>query len=445
MQEKFINSLMCPYCGSGFDIEYTQNEEGNEIINGVIRCDCGKHPILEGILILREFHTKNNILQYIVKNDVQKALTLALMKPYVDDILKIIDLVEPKPMIHTVKNLGINLIRYRNINRYNDNITTCNLFDKSPQGTYLKYRFSLESFWTLFPFIKVLKTQNSNVLDLCCGVGHASFVISNYVRPIGLICVDRSFNNLYFAKKRFSPEAKYLCCDCNSQMPFKDNTFSSICMIDAIHYIENKKLLSSEIKRLLNSNGILLLLHMHNSLIENLGAGKPLTPSSWIRLFDDLNLKACREIDIVKDFIYENRLDLKPNSDEKALNNSKAICITGSRQKSLFNTYYGVQTDYLKIKNNLVINPIYKIERDTNSIIVRRDPLTNPVLRELINLDCSWTASFLPISCTIRDSKILDSILHGDFDPRILSHNDLKYIEELMLKFIIINVPSNYA
>jgi hypothetical protein len=49
-----LKLMKCPYCGSNFEIEHIINEKADELIDGCVKCECSRFPILSGILVLKE-------------------------------------------------------------------------------------------------------------------------------------------------------------------------------------------------------------------------------------------------------------------------------------------------------------------------------------------------------------------------------------------------------
>ena len=432
MKQELLELIKCPYCGTDFEVEevYNENEEG--IINGCIKCKCDEYPILDGILILKKNLMKKYIINYLKKREIEKAIALSLGN-YTNDICRVADFIEPKLGGKFFKKSLLGLVdhfskkRYR---RYSDtNLSFCDVLGNNPYMVYFKHRFSTQTFWSLYPFIKLLNGKQKRILDMCCGAGHASFVISKYINPDELICVDGDFKSLYLAKKYFS-NAEFISIDANYQLPFKDNTFSSILMMDAFHYIDARALLAKEFERVLDPEGVLLLLHLHNALVENVATVKPLSPSAWMGLFD-LNVMALPEKNIVEDFILRDRLDLSKNYSEEELNSSDAILIIGGADSDCFDELWEDILE-IKVKENLIINPIYKMKEEGDKILLERE-----FPSEFFRKEYPLTEKYLPERCEI--SKIF-----VDGRSVCVSGEDEIEIEDLMRKFVIINVPEKY-
>ncbi len=223
-------------------------------------------------------------------------------------------------------------------------------------------------------------------------------------------------------------------------LPFKDGIFDSVFTLDAVHYVNSRAQLASEMERILVSQGLLLLLHLHNSLTYNRGAGMPLSPSSWANLFHQIPVKALPERKLIEDFILGNKLDLAGEYTGAELNSSNAICLLGTRDGSLLKVYDEVKGDFLSNKNNLIINPIYRINREEGKLILRRQFPSQSFRKEY-----PLSEKYLPERYIINGE--LPKIIKGrtlSIASNDLSQKDLHHIEDLMMKFIVINVPEKY-
>ena len=428
MKQELLKLMKCPYCGTDFEIDEVYSENEERVINGCIKCECNEYPILEGILILKNTPTKECIIEYLKKGEIEKAVALSF-GDYTNDICRVADFIEPKPFGKLFKK---NLLSFVNsyskkiYKKYSDkSLSFCDVLGNGSWDVYLKHRFSSQTFWSLYPFIKLLRKKRKRILDMCCGAGHASFVISKYVNPDELICVDGGFKSLYLAKKYFS-NAEFINIDANYSLPFKDDIFSSVLMMDAFHYVDARALLAKEFERVLKKEGMLLLLHLHNALVENVAAGKPLSPSAWKGLFD-INVMALPEKSIVEDFVLRSRLDLSKKFSEEELNSSDAIIMIGGVDSDCFE---GLWKDILGIKENLIINPIYKMKEEGDKIVLERE-----FPSEFFRKEYPLTEKYLPERCEI-DKRFVNG--------RSISISDSNEIEDLMRKFVVINVPEKY-
>jgi len=442
MKPEFLKLLRCPYCGSDFEIGDIYEEKEGEINYGCIECACDEFPVIEGILSLEIGDRKRHVLESLKKGKWNQAARY-LMKAYVEDTCRIAAFLERKrfygaPLSKILLFAVDNLIKHTHKKYWDTEPSFCDLLDKN--DFYSKHRFSAESFWSIYPFIPLLKQNKKRILDIGCGRGHSSFVISTYISPDELVCADRNFRNLYLAKKYMVKDANFVCLDANYPLPFKNKVFSSTIMLDSFHYVDARALLAAEIERTLLPEGLLLLLHVHNSLVHNTGAGKPLPPWAWINLFKHFDVRALPERKLIEDFILRSKLDLTKEYPTNELNASNALCIVGTRDKSLFRTFDKVWDDFIKNKDNLMINPLYEIKREGSQVALQRK---SP--NDLFNKEYPLTMRYLPQRCVL-DGELFKSMESRALSiiPEELSVETLNYIENLMKKFVIINLPKGY-
>jgi SAM-dependent methyltransferase/uncharacterized protein YbaR (Trm112 family) len=434
MKQELLELMKCPYCGADFEIEDIYSESEGELTNGCIKCECDIYPILEGILIIKNTPTKKHIINYLKKKEIKKAIALPF-GPGVNDICRAVDIIEPNPCGKIFRKSSLGFVNHFSKKRYrrysNINLSFCDVLGNGPSDVYFKHRFSSQTFWSIYPFISLLRKKRKRILDVCCGAGHVSFVISKYVNPDELICVDGDFKSLYLAKKYFS-NAEFINIDANYQLPFKDDIFSSVLMMDAFHYVDARALLAKEFERVLSKEGMLLLLHLHNALVGNVAAGKPLSPSTWKGLFD-INVMALPEKSIVEDFILRDRLDLSKKYSKEELNLSDAILIMAGVDLDCFDEIWKEILKTKKSKENLIINPIYKqMKEEGDKILLERD-----FPSEFFRKEYPLTEKLLPVKCEISKKFVNGRSV-------CVSDSDEMEIENLMRKFVVINVPENY-
>lgn len=439
MKVKFLELMKCPYCGTEFNIGDVLERKGGEIINGCVRCECSEFPILEGILNLKIGPLNSYIVKLLKKDEVKKALGLSLWR-YSEGICEIVGLLGSKKLME-VLSIPMEISAKYGHRKYLKGSSFYKLLGKNPSESeiYLKHRFSAESLWSVYPFVQILKSR-TRILDIGCGSGHTSFIISTYAKPKELVCADRTFRSLYHAKKYFVKDAEFICIDANYPLPFKNNTFDAIFMLDAFHYIYARTLLAREMERLLFPKGLLLLPHLHNSLsLDPAADGKPLSPLNWISLFQQLPVKGLSERNLIEDFLLKNKLDLVKEYSEAELNACNAISLIGTEDRSLFRIYE-IENEFLMHKDNLIINPIYSINCGRGKAILQRHFPSESFRREY-----PLTEKYLPEEYVIDES--LSKIIKGknsNLTQATISEKDLQHIEYLMRKFVVINVPKNY-
>jgi len=102
---------------------------------------------------------------------------------------------------------------------------------------------------------KVLELYNCNhnkVLDLGCGSGILSSKVKDKYPFSDITCSD--FNAL-----DYEYTADFIPCNLNYELPFEDNSFDVVLLIEVIEHVRNPALLLDEIYRILKNGGVLIL------------------------------------------------------------------------------------------------------------------------------------------------------------------------------------------
>ena len=441
MKLDFLNLMKCPYCGSNCEIGDIYEETEEELLYGILKCRCNEYPIVEGILNLKITSLKEKIISLLREGNKKDALAISLLES-AEDGYRIANLLESSGYGRILgKVVSFILKRWINSN-YKRYVTKDLSFCDLRNDSWIKHRFSIQTLWSNYPFIPILKERGGNILDLGCWTGHLSYVIYNCVNPERMACIDRTFSSLYLNRKYFVNEADFVCFDLNYPLPFKDKIFTSVILSDTFPYIYARALLSDELDRVTLPEGFCLVAHLRNSLVHDyssIGRTIPsLPPSVWSQFFKQhFEIKVVPEKTLIEDFIERDMLDLSIEYSTDELNSSDPICIIASKDKSIFTTYKGVMEYLIQNKDHLIINPIYNIEHTKSKIILERKSLGDQFTK-LYPL----TEKYLP------HRFILDRDILKPKTVRVITENlseeKSKYIEDLMKKFIIISVPSKY-
>lgn len=117
--------------------------------------------------------------------------------------------------------------------------------------------------------IKELNIQpRTMVLDLCCGTGDFTQIITKFFPRAKVIGLDFSKEMLKLAKEK-NPNNVFMQADCTN-LPFKEREFNYITISFGLRNIENRQKAISEIYRVLDKGGKVLHLDFgkHNSLSQ---------------------------------------------------------------------------------------------------------------------------------------------------------------------------------
>jgi SAM-dependent methyltransferase len=454
MKSDFLNFLECQSCKSGFEVKDVYSKKGNDLVNAVIACQCSSYPVLGGIPIIKkpapdeQLSSSEYIIQRLRSGKIEETMALPFEGERSDKALLwlFLFLKELGPFKRSL-NPMLSIIRSLKRNHYkkyvDDKISFFQLLDTLSWGTwgdYLKHRFSCNSFWPLYPFMPLVKEKNEMVLDLLCGAGHGSFVISQSARPKRHVSADFNYTLLYVAKRYFAPHAEFICLDGNDPLPFKDGIFSSLLMMDSTHYVSNRVYLGKECQRTVKSDGAIIWLHLHNGLSENPSEGYALPPSKWADLLKPIPTTIFSENRLIDDYLTEQRLDLNRNHTGSEIDSSGSLCIIGSHDKGIIRTYENIEYPTLSTNYTTIINPIYEMDSGNGNI-----KLTRSDVNEVYKKEYSMTFEYLPPSYTI--SGKLSVFFQGNQlkIPENLEEPPSKELKDMLRKFIILNVPEEYV
>jgi len=453
MKLDFLNSLQCPDCKQTFKLGEVYTKDGNDLVNALIECDCFTYPILDGILIYKKPAKEDYLSRTPYLNErlrigkSEDSIALSIEGQKLDKMLMWAYLIlnESGAFKRSIQPI-LSLIRHIKRKRYrkyaDEKLSFFDLVDLMGWGTwgdYLKHRFSCQTFWSLYPLIPIIKEKNDMVLDMLCGTGHASYAIERYSKPKKLVCSDYEYTLLFIAKKYFVKDAEFICADGNSPLPFKSGIFSSILILDSYFCLSNRGILARESERCLRQGGIVLPLHLHNSMVENISQGFALKPSGWSGLFQKMKTKIIPEDNLIEEYLLKRELDLSKEYTQEEINGSPAISIVGTNDEKVFDFYSNIDVPSRKDVRNLVINPIYEINRRGNQI-----HLDLQVPTEMYEKEYPLTMKYLNKNFVIS-SEISRYIRGNRADiPVNISAKDRTQIDDLIKKFVLIDIPENY-
>ena len=111
-----------------------------------------------------------------------------------------------------------------------------------------------------YPFVlnAISQIRFHKVLDLGCGTGVILEEIGRKYRTAELFGLDLSENMIAQARQRLKSTAELSIGDAEN-LPYADNSFDLVCCVESFHHYPDPAKALSEIKRVLNKDGIFLL------------------------------------------------------------------------------------------------------------------------------------------------------------------------------------------
>lgn len=119
---------------------------------------------------------------------------------------------------------------------------------KSPyeRMLYAKHLFSYEYITTILP-------SDYNILEIGCGEGYGSYLISKYFRNI--IALDNNKETIDCAIKKYqAPNLKFIYYE-GEILPFDDSSFDAVIAFQVIEHIKNDKAFVQQVVRILKDGG----------------------------------------------------------------------------------------------------------------------------------------------------------------------------------------------
>jgi SAM-dependent methyltransferase len=375
MREKIIGSLRCPLCGKNLGVSYVPElksaREGDDILFGIAGCGCRKYPVVYGILVFKELKCSKEAIEKIINSktdlSLEKTVVLFMEEQFIGLVLHLEMIFKRffgRPFRMTLWKLAT-------------------FIKNSPFATYAKYRFScpsLISAMPLFPVIKKALSNGGEILDLGCGMGHLTYLISRHFGAKNIYCADISFRGLYFAR-RFLPgkDSNFILLDANMAFPFADKTFQAVISMDALPFIENKAACVNEIDRVLKQDGLVAFVHLHNKLVPFIANGLPLTPQGYKDLFPkNYKIRSYSEAELMNMIFHGEDLDLGKDTNIEAVNRSDAISMVAVHGQDYLTKYPGyfdfsgisLRTDGSAYEGEkIILNPIYRKRKGKYALV----------------------------------------------------------------------------
>jgi uncharacterized protein YbaR (Trm112 family)/SAM-dependent methyltransferase len=349
---RLLDILRCPFCGTalrlvqGLGLEST----GDDVERGILACHCSAFPIVAGIPVLIADQTARAALALIQEGDGDQALQVMLG---LDDATR--------GAFEGFLEQGADATFVQGVA----------LFASDAEGAYLIHRVSDPTFIVGEALIRGLgggrPGLGSTVLDVCGGAGHLTRVLCQVSTGARIVLTDSVFWKQWLAKRFIAPECEPVCCDANQSLPFARDAFSFVMCSDAFHYIWRKRSLATEMARVIESQGIIVLPHLHNALCENVAPGMPLPPQWYRDLFAELEPRLFKESDALDRVLDGAGVDLSANCADDELREEPALCLVATRRRRVYRQYHRVAR---RATGALRVNPLYRVSRAADRVVL---------------------------------------------------------------------------
>ena len=404
MNPTWLQLLQCPFCGGDFAFR-PENDWAGEWM-GVLTCACSDYPVIAGIPVMMQQYPASTALEMLVAGDAAQAFFTMLG---VDD----------EAQQEAFKQLLRDTLTYR---------AAVEFLCHDAEGTYFFYRFSDPTFLASQAIVRAVSsvTNNGRALDVCGGAGHLTRVLSNSANYDEVWLADECFWKLWLARRILAPTCVPICCDANNPLPFRENTFSLTVCSDAFHYVWSKRLLATEMLRVTDDAGVVLLPHLHNALQENFSAGMPLTPAHYRSLFAVHETRLFRERSIFSQFIQHEPIDLARQETDEDLVAEPALSLLATKRADVFRQFILPAP----LSGPLSVNPLYALTEDEQDVkLTLRFP--SPAYAE----EYAALREYLPAQLTIQ-AEALRQLARGELHP---VHHELRQ------RFVLLDLPQGYC
>jgi len=418
MHDTLLDLLRCPFCGTRLSLVESDVliRRGAVVESGVLGCECCAFPVVAGIPVL-------------VADDATRGAMHALeTKQHDAALFTLLGLDGDRAERFQTLLAGRTHATYREF---------LDILGPDAEGTYFLYRFSDPTFLTAEALVRAVGRHDGAltgpVLDLCGGSGHLTRVLAGLDRQDSsaadhTIVADLQFWKLWLASRFTAPGCAAVCCDAGAPLPFARDRFSMVVLADAFPYIWHKRLCADEMMRVAGPDGIVVMPHLHSTLGDNVSAGNTLTPGGYRDLFTPHQPRLFSDARLFEEVVEHAVVDLAHDLTPTELGAESALTLVACRHTDCFRRY--AVPDTMAVTGELVVNPLYSVERrNDRSILVLRFPTPE------YEKEFGAARRYLP------DTVTVDADLRGRIEPAMLG---TRY-EDLRRRRVLIDVPARYC
>jgi SAM-dependent methyltransferase/uncharacterized protein YbaR (Trm112 family) len=229
-------------------------------------------------------------------------------------------------------------------------------FSRVEMFNYFAFRFGQPRHLAALSLSSIFRRTSGPLLDLACGMGHLTFHLTETFPGRVVFALDRDFFRLYVGLHYVAPHASFICASADQALPFAPGTFSGVICSDAFHYFLHRALSIREMRRVLDSEGALVLARFGNADVEP-REGYELTIDGYERLVEGTNHIFLGEDDLVTRYLDRRGPDLTSESPRDSLKRQKWISLVAEKD---LHAHPPVEFDeWPHARGGLQLNPIY--------------------------------------------------------------------------------------
>ncbi len=452
LRNKLLDKIRCPDCRSNFNLENPQFCSSSKLY-GLLVCSCATYPIVAGIPIIKnqsgtEFQKIQKIITYIQNRDYQKALNLALIQlpNYPDLNRKVLNLLSDRLGLKRIKKKihNFNLLKWKKkahsfFNNIDENTKATDLFNfyflksgtkRTNPNDYFTYRFGQPRHLSALSLSRSILESSKPVLDLGCGFGHITRGLTKRHNVIGL---DNNFYLLFVAKYWIAPDAEYVCCEADADLPFVNDAFCSTICVNSFHFFDKKDHCIKEIKRLIDDKGSIILAALHHSKTKTKTSNSALSVREYTRFFEDMSHTIISDDKLLERYKDKRGPALGRPYDINDIEKETLISIIATHDEDIM-VDHGVFDTWPHSVGRLEVNPLYVDEgMDSTGYKQYRRQFPSKFYEEENHL-CK---SYLPRQAVINPD-ILNKASYESESQEIAD------IEHLIASCVLLDMPERY-
>ena len=454
MHLTLLRCLRCPFCAGTLNARETGQIE-REVEYDVLTCHCGEYPVVAGIPIVKKGvigtsgETADGVNCMIKAGQYGEAL-LSMITPHPPANPKLAPAwIQSLPSLKGIWRIK-RLAHEREARRWREQVRAflvepwtqvkaCDLLDlyyhrsgykANDAYDYFALRFGQPRHLVALSFTTLIHKPGKPILDLACGYGHVTRSLVRRANGQPVVGVDQHFIGLHFAKSFIAPEADYVCCVADGPLPFPNGFFSVAFCSDAFHYFVNKTTSFSELKRLTQNDGLMILVWIHNALVRCLYDGLPLPPEGYEALVGDMPHRLVADSDVLARYLQRQGPALACSADTGRLTHEPLLSIVASHRQEVFKDYDSFE-EWPHAEGRLGLNPLYVKERQDSleHVQLRRTFPSAFYIEE--HAQCK---EYLPEAVKVH-SQVLADLAREIRTPEI---------DRLIEQFVVLDIPERY-
>jgi uncharacterized protein YbaR (Trm112 family) len=344
VRPELLEVLRCPFCGGRLEVVNSlfHRHDGDEIVDAILGCHCCVYPVIAGIPVMHLGPVAVAAREQIEAARPDQAFRRMLA---IDD---------ETAATRFADVAASDAATYRDI---------VDALGPGFEGGYFLYRFSDPTYLVADAVVQAVATSvlkaDGRAIDVCGGSGHLtrSLIGSSSHPPV---LADLYFAKLWLAQRFTAPGCDPVCCDGNAPLPFAKQAFDLVVCSDAFHYIWTKRLLASEMMRMVTPSGAIVVTHAHNAFQWNPSAGMPLPPNAYRALFEDLGPRLFAESVLLRQVVGGGPLDLSHDHPSDSLDADLALTLVATRCDDVYRTHR--LTARGTARGEFRLNPLYAIQ-----------------------------------------------------------------------------------